>query len=31
VFNMSPQDHMGLGVDAFKMVEIRNGGWKIVQ
>ncbi len=31
VFNMSPQDHMGLGADAFKMVEIRNGGWKIVQ
>ncbi|MFZ1640859.1 MAG: ABC transporter substrate-binding protein [Candidatus Contendobacter sp.] len=31
VFNMSPQDHMGLNLDAFKMVEIRNGGWKIVE
>ncbi len=30
VFNMTPQDHMGLTLDAFKMVEIRNGGWKIV-
>jgi len=31
VFNMSPEDHMGLNLDAFKMVEIRNGGWKIVE
>ncbi|MDS4040550.1 MAG: ABC transporter substrate-binding protein [Candidatus Competibacter sp.] len=31
VFNMTPQDHMGLNVDAFKLVEIRNGGWKIVE
>jgi len=31
VFNMSPQDHMGLTLDAFKMVEIRAGGWKIVE
>jgi len=30
VFNLSPEDHMGLGPDAFKMVEIRNGAWKIV-
>lgn len=30
VFNMSPQDHMGLTLDAFKMVEIRNGHWRIV-
>jgi branched-chain amino acid transport system substrate-binding protein len=30
VFNLSPDDHMGLGPDAFKMVEIRNGAWKIV-
>jgi branched-chain amino acid transport system substrate-binding protein len=27
---MSPQDHMGLGLDAFKMLEIRNGDWVIV-
>jgi len=30
VFNMTPDDHMGLNLDAFKMVEIRDGGWKIV-
>lgn len=30
VFNMSPTDHMGLTVDAFKMLEIRNGDWVIV-
>jgi branched-chain amino acid transport system substrate-binding protein len=30
VFDMSPQDHMGLGSDAFKLVEIRNGAWKII-
>ena len=31
VFNMSPDDHMGLNLDAFKMVEIRNGGWKLIE
>lgn len=31
VFNLTPQDHMGLTVDAFKLVEVRNGSWKIVQ
>jgi branched-chain amino acid transport system substrate-binding protein len=31
VFNMSPEDHMGLTLDAFKMVEIHKGGWKIVE
>jgi len=31
VFNFSPEDHMGLGPDAFKMVEIRNGTWKIIE
>ena len=30
IFNMNPQDHMGLGLDAFKIVEIRNGDWTIV-
>lgn len=30
IFNMSPTDHMGLGLDAFKMLEIRNGAWVIV-
>jgi len=31
VFNMTPTDHMGLSLDAFKMVEIRDGAWKIVE
>lgn len=31
VFNLSPEDHMGLGPDAFKMVEVRNGTWKIIE
>jgi branched-chain amino acid transport system substrate-binding protein len=31
VFNMSASDHLGLGIDAFKMLEIRNGDWTIVK
>ncbi len=31
VFNMTPEDHMGLNLDAFKLVEIRDGAWKIVE
>lgn len=31
VFNMNPTDHMGLNLDAFKMVEIHHGAWKIVE
>ncbi|HEY5790642.1 MAG TPA: ABC transporter substrate-binding protein [Gammaproteobacteria bacterium] len=31
VFNMSATDHMGLGLDAFKLLEIRNGDWKLVE
>ena len=31
VFNMSASDHMGLGLDAFKMLEIKNGNWTIVK
>ncbi len=30
IFNMSPKDHLGLGLDAFKMLEIRNGTWTLV-
>ncbi|WP_029009012.1 ABC transporter substrate-binding protein [Azospirillum halopraeferens] len=30
VVNMSPTDHMGLGLDAFHMVEIKQGTWKLV-
>jgi branched-chain amino acid transport system substrate-binding protein len=31
VFNMSPTDHMGLDLSAFKMLEIRNGDWTLVE
>jgi len=31
VFNMSRRDHLGLSLDAFKMLEIRNGNWTIVE
>jgi branched-chain amino acid transport system substrate-binding protein len=30
VVNMSPKDHMGLDLSAFRMLEIRNGGWTLV-
>jgi branched-chain amino acid transport system substrate-binding protein len=28
--NMSPTDHMGLDLTAFRMLEIRKGDWVIV-
>jgi branched-chain amino acid transport system substrate-binding protein len=31
VFNMSPEDHTGLTKDAFVMVIIENGNWKIIE
>jgi branched-chain amino acid transport system substrate-binding protein len=31
VFNMSPTDHMGLDLTAFRMVEIRNGQWSLMK
>ncbi|MFI0397248.1 ABC transporter substrate-binding protein [Paracoccus jiaweipingae] len=31
VVNMTAEDHLGLGLDAFKMLEIKNGDWTIVQ
>lgn len=31
VFDMSPEDHMGLNLDAFKMVEVREGAWTLVE
>ncbi len=31
VFNMSPTDHMGLDLSAFRMLEIKNGDWSLVQ
>jgi len=31
IFNMNAEDHLGLGLDAFKMLEIKNGNWTIVK
>jgi branched-chain amino acid transport system substrate-binding protein len=31
VFNMSETDHLGLSLEAFKMLEIKNGDWTIVE
>jgi branched-chain amino acid transport system substrate-binding protein len=31
VVNMSPKDHMGLDLSAFRMLEIKNGDWALVQ
>ncbi len=31
IFNMSPTDHLGLGLDSFRMVEVSNGAWKLVK
>ncbi|MCZ7657050.1 MAG: ABC transporter substrate-binding protein [Xanthobacteraceae bacterium] len=30
IVNMSPTDHMGLGLAAFRMLEIKNGDWTMV-
>lgn len=31
IFTMSPTDHMGLYARSFKLVEIRNGAWKLME
>lgn len=31
VFNMSPKDHMGLDLGAFRMLEIKGGDWTLVK
>jgi branched-chain amino acid transport system substrate-binding protein len=31
VVNMSPGDHMGLDLTAFRMLEVRNGDWRLVK
>ncbi len=31
IYNMTPQDHMGLSLDSFKMVEVRNNTWKLIE
>jgi branched-chain amino acid transport system substrate-binding protein len=30
IVTMSPRDHMGLGLSAFRMLEIKNGEWTLV-
>ncbi|MCX8016480.1 MAG: ABC transporter substrate-binding protein [Rhodocyclaceae bacterium] len=30
-FNMSPTDHMGLDLSAFRMLEVKNGAWALAQ
>ncbi len=30
IFNMSPEDHLGLGPEAFKMLEVQGGDWKFL-
>ncbi|PKO86202.1 MAG: ABC transporter substrate-binding protein [Betaproteobacteria bacterium HGW-Betaproteobacteria-12] len=30
-FNMSPTDHMGLDLSAFRLLEVKNGDWSLVQ
>ena len=31
IVTMSPQDHLGLTLDAFRMLEIRNGDWSLAE
>lgn len=31
IYNMTPQDHMGLTLESFKMVEVKDNGWKLLQ
>jgi branched-chain amino acid transport system substrate-binding protein len=31
VFNMTPADHMGLDLSAFRMVEVKNGDWQLLK
>lgn len=30
VYTMTPEDHLGLDISAFRMLEIRDGGWALV-
>ncbi len=30
IFTMSPEDHMGLDLRSFKMLEVRDGNWKLL-
>ena len=30
IVTMAPDDHLGLDLDAFRMLEIRDGGWTLI-
>jgi branched-chain amino acid transport system substrate-binding protein len=30
IFTMSPEDHMGLGLESFKMLEVADGDWRLL-
>lgn len=31
IYTMTPKDHMGLSLDSFKMVEVKNNTWKLIE
>lgn len=31
IFNMTPTDHMGLDLSAFKMLEVKGGDWVLAE
>ena len=31
IYTMTPQDHMGLSLDSFKLVEVKNNTWKLIE
>ncbi len=31
VYNMSPEDHMGLDLSSFRLLEVKNGDWELVK
>ncbi|MEZ5869318.1 branched-chain amino acid transport system substrate-binding protein [Defluviimonas denitrificans] len=31
IYTMSPEDHLGLDLSAFRMLEVKDGGWTIVE
>ena len=31
IVNMSPTDHLGLDLSSLRMIEVKNGDWKLLQ
>jgi len=31
IYTMSPEDHLGLDLSAFRMLEVKDGSWSIVE